>query len=766
MADRQLKFLLTGEDKSASSTLGKVGDAGESASSKIGKGFSKLGSTIGGEFGEVLNKIGEGLEKTGEHGMSMSKKFAVGGAAVMGVGALLMAAGSKEKQATDQLKAAIDATGGAYSDYSEEIEKTVKHEENYAHSAVDTKTALQTLTTATGDTQKALDQMQVVTDLAAAKHESLSEAATQVAKILGGSGGKILTLYGIKMKTNADGTKDVSGALDELAAKLKGQASASMDNFGAKVDAVKVKVGDFIAEWGGKLGGSITVAGAALEGTAAAMDLLAARSARGAAAAATLAAANTAEGAAATGAAAANTALAASEDAAAAGGVGMVGSLGIIGGVLVGGYAATKLLGDKTDALANSFATGKIMASQNEKGIDDLKNAYFQLNGVSATGTDSLLKFALSGKSGVLGVGALSDKVAELIPRLGGLGITTGDLSTALSGNDGAFDALIAKVKEHGGASAEDIRVLDELHLAFVGTAGSTDDLTAATAAAAKQQKDLGTQIRDITSTSLTATAQLNDMSTALDKLSNNSIDAEQQELQLKDALAGATDQVKANGGAINDTTVKGRSNTEWVLTQIKAINTHAVAVGKQTGSVKQATAALGSDTAQLRQAAAAAGLNKKQVDALIKTYGATPKQVRTAILADTAAAAKKIKDLQAQIDALRGRTVTIITQEVNKRAAGGSGTNLALRDSGGPVTAGTPYLIGVNRRPEVFIPGQSGRIEPIHAASTAGVGGHTYININLTGLYGAADAGRALVGMLEKYVGAGGQINVSRGIR
>jgi hypothetical protein len=169
-----MKWVLTGEDRSASKTLGSAAQAGEDASSKIGGAFQKLGGQIGGEFGAVLSKVGDGIESVGEHGISMGKKIAIGGAAVAGVGALLTAAGSKEKQATDQLRAAVDATGASYGDYADKIDKTVRREENFAHSAVDTKTALQTLTQATGDEQKALDSMQLVTDLAAAKHISLS----------------------------------------------------------------------------------------------------------------------------------------------------------------------------------------------------------------------------------------------------------------------------------------------------------------------------------------------------------------------------------------------------------------------------------------------------------------------------------------------------------------------------------------------------------------------------------------------------------------
>lgn len=183
-------------------------------------------------------------------------------------------------------------------------------------------------------------------------------------------------------------------------------------------------------------------------------------------------------------------------------------------------------------------------------------------------------------------------------------------------------------------------------------------DLAAASQQAAPSQTALAASLAS--ARSALYTDQLNQLNSALDKLSNNSIDAQQQELRLRDAFAAAGTTLKGNGSAINDNTVKGRANQEWVLDQIRAINSHVEAVGKQTGSVEKATGALATDTAQLRVAAAAAGLNKDQVDALIKTYAATPKQVSTTISASTTAAQKKVKELQAQIDALKGRTIII----------------------------------------------------------------------------------------------------------
>jgi hypothetical protein len=215
---REVKVVISGDSSGAQRALHQVDTSGtataahaEGVSAKIGGSFGKLGHLIGGEFGEVLSRISEGFEATGEHGMNMGKKFAAAGGIVTAAGAALTLGGSKEKQAQDQLSAAIDATGNAASDYKDKIEEAVKSGEKYAHGAADTKGALAALTLATQDPTKALEDMTVVENLAAQKHESLTEAAGQVAKVYGGAG-KILKQYGITLDSTKSATAHLASA--------------------------------------------------------------------------------------------------------------------------------------------------------------------------------------------------------------------------------------------------------------------------------------------------------------------------------------------------------------------------------------------------------------------------------------------------------------------------------------------------------------------------------------------------------------------------
>jgi hypothetical protein len=213
---QNLSFILLGEDKSASKAMHGAESTATKVTANIGGAFGKLGGIIGGEFGEVLDKVGEGIETVGEHGKHLGKTLQIAGGVTTAAGVGLLALSSDLKGATDQLDAAIKTTGKSTEEYSEEIEKAVQKGQNFNHNAVETKKALTTLVSATGDTKVALERMSVVTDLAAAKHISLEAAATQVAKILNGSGGKTLAAYGITMEKSYDNTKDLANAHDRL----------------------------------------------------------------------------------------------------------------------------------------------------------------------------------------------------------------------------------------------------------------------------------------------------------------------------------------------------------------------------------------------------------------------------------------------------------------------------------------------------------------------------------------------------------------------
>ena len=294
MADKSLRFVLFGEDKGAGGVFSALGIHAHSVSGAIAGSFSKMGSAVGGEFGSIIGEIGSKFDELADHASKGAKIMAAGGA-LTGIGAGLQMLASGEQQASDQLRAAVEASGHSMEDYESKFEGAVKAQEGFGHSAEDTKAALQKMTQATGDPQKALDNMGIVANLAAAKHISLADAADKVDKILAGKGGKTLSEFGITMAKTKNHTADAQGALETLGKKVDGQASASVDNFGAKVGIVKTKLGDWGAEMAGTLGPALTAIGPVIMGVGAVMEILTARRAAAAAAAAAQAAATEAE---------------------------------------------------------------------------------------------------------------------------------------------------------------------------------------------------------------------------------------------------------------------------------------------------------------------------------------------------------------------------------------------------------------------------------------------------------------------------------------
>ena len=343
MSDKSLRFLLFGEDKGAGGMFGALGVHASSMSGVVGNAFSKMGSVVGGELGSLITETADKLDILGEKA-SKGQKLMAGGAAIAGIGTALMMLGSGEQQATDQLKQAVTDAGASWDEYEAKIEGAVKTQENFGHSVEDTKAALQKLTQATNDPQKALDQMGLVANYAAAKHVSLADAAGMVAKVINGGGTKALKEFGVgvaalenpaketakaqldlskatealnkahakykdgspqviaateKMKKAQDELAHANGAaarnadelqqrVDELGKKIDGQAAASVDNFAAKVGIVKTKLGDWAAATAGVVGPAITALGPIMMVAGAAMEILTARKAAAAAADAAL----------------------------------------------------------------------------------------------------------------------------------------------------------------------------------------------------------------------------------------------------------------------------------------------------------------------------------------------------------------------------------------------------------------------------------------------------------------------------------------------
>lgn len=265
--------------KASKEAADKIATAQQEAAGRAKKAFSSTFSAIGNAYGSAFGPIFDNLSLLGgafdgaaEKGHRLSKMVTGIGVSAAGVGGALTVFGSADKQAFDQLSQAITNTGGDISTYKSQIDEAVKRQAKFGHTAGETYNALQTLTQASGSPTKALKMMGLAADLAAAKHESLTSASDQLAKILVGKGGKALSSFGITMSKTGSTSDKAKLALAQLSAKIDGQASASANNFGGRMRAMRAEVENAAASFGQKWGPAITAGGVGVSALGSAMS--------------------------------------------------------------------------------------------------------------------------------------------------------------------------------------------------------------------------------------------------------------------------------------------------------------------------------------------------------------------------------------------------------------------------------------------------------------------------------------------------------------
>jgi hypothetical protein len=280
MAGPSIAVRIIGDLTGFTKSVGDTATKGESAAGRLHSAFTgalgALNATgVLGPFGDALNGIDDAISKVSEHGKAIGPAMLGVGTAVAGIGVGLAALGSKDQAAHQQLQQAVQATGHDYEDYAGSVEKAIGTQEKYGTTAGQTQDALRILTQALGDPQKALDSMGEAANLAAAKHESLSTAATQLGKAYGGNA-KTLKEFGIDLKTMTDahgnaikGADANAAAVALLGQKISGQADAAANTFGGHLSELKAKFEDMAANLGAKYGPAITAVGTAMAGVGA-----------------------------------------------------------------------------------------------------------------------------------------------------------------------------------------------------------------------------------------------------------------------------------------------------------------------------------------------------------------------------------------------------------------------------------------------------------------------------------------------------------------
>jgi len=175
---------------------------------------------------EFTAKIGEAklemdkLEKSGSSGMEKMQK--VGGAALLGVGAVAAGVGiaavdmaEKYDTAHVSLEAAAKAAGTSFDALKPQIEKTSKAMEGFGYTNAQTEEAVGSLITSQGKNAPVMADMQLAANIAAAKHIDLQTAIGLVEKASNGMT-KPLKAMGIDLNIAAGGAKATAKAQDGL----------------------------------------------------------------------------------------------------------------------------------------------------------------------------------------------------------------------------------------------------------------------------------------------------------------------------------------------------------------------------------------------------------------------------------------------------------------------------------------------------------------------------------------------------------------------
>lgn len=188
-------------------------------------------------------------------------------------------------------------------------------------------------------------------------------------------------------------------------------------------------------------------------------------------------------------------------------------------------------------------------------------------------------------------------------------------------------------------------------------------------------------------------------------------------------AVDNLTGKITSGKDAVNLYTDAGSKNFTQFQQAAQAAETYAEKVYQQTGDTAQATGALQDFAGKLDTAATKAGLTKTQVQELNTELFGVPNVKDITIHLDPTPAEQAMSALdgfiQGEINSINSTPIAI------------GGRALPVRDSGGAVEQGTPYMIGLNGKPEVFVPGADGFVTPMDmltpamaAPTPAGAGG------------------------------------------
>ncbi|MGW0169502.1 phage tail tape measure protein, partial [Streptomyces sp. NPDC003343] len=209
---------------------------------------------------------------------------------------------------------------------------------------------------------------------------------------------------------------------------------------------------------------------------------------------------------------------------------------------------------------------------------------------------------------------------------------------------------------------------------AYTDALADADTQTRTAAGGQKDLADVAQTTADALQDQRTEAEKLTD---ALNTLNGVNISASEKEISFRQSLADLTQAVKDNGHSLDVTSEKGRKVKGAFLDAAKAAMDHAQAVAEQMNSQKAGQTVLDKDIGLLQKQMKAAGFSTDAINSLTAAYLQLPGGVATSVTAPGATqAASELDTLKAKLkDVPAGKSITV-------RAPSGAAIQ-ALKDVG-----------------------------------------------------------------------------------
>jgi hypothetical protein len=206
---------------------------------------------VGGDVAGLNSALGEGGKSVSAFGKSvdLGGVAKLAGMATVAGGVALAIADMTQAAAADQaeqarLTAAIQAAGAATGDYAAQVDAAIVAGQDRAFSDTQTREALMSLVTATGDVTTATTELSAAQDIARFANVDLATAADAVAKAHAGQDGALRKLLpGLEKgattaDTLANATKLAAGQADAFANSAAGMQARGADAFGELTETI------------------------------------------------------------------------------------------------------------------------------------------------------------------------------------------------------------------------------------------------------------------------------------------------------------------------------------------------------------------------------------------------------------------------------------------------------------------------------------------------------------------------------------------------